>query len=133
MSKYIAEKMINMTNGISTNNDKKNILILGLTFKENCPDIRNTKVVDVINSFSKSKYLVDVYDPWAKSTEAEKEYGIKLIDRLESNKYDGIILCVSHREFKEMGIDKIKSLGKNEHILFDLKSVFDKDQSDFRL
>ena len=133
MSNYIAEKMINMTNGISTNNDKKNILILGLTFKENCPDIRNTKVVDVINSFSKSKYLVDVYDPWAKSTEAEKEYGIKLIDRLESNKYDGIILCVSHREFKEMGIDKIKSLGKNEHILFDLKSVFDKDQSDFRL
>lgn len=133
MSKYIAEKMIKMINNLSTTKDKNNILVLGLTFKENCPDIRNTKVIDVINSFSKSKYLVDVYDPWAKSQEAENEYGIKLIDRLDSNKYDGIILCVSHREFKEMGIDKIKSLGKDEHILFDLKSVFDKDQSDFRL
>ena len=106
---------------------------MGLAFKENCPDIRNTKVIDIINSFPKELYSVDVYDPWADYDETEKEYGIKLSGTLNKNKYDGIILCVSHQNFLDMGLNEIKSAGKDNHIFFDLKSMFDKDDSDFRL
>ena len=133
MSKYISNKMTNMINDLSPHEGTRNILILGLTFKENCPDIRNTKVIDIINSFPKELYSVGVYDPWADYDETEKEYGIKLLGTLDKNKYDGIILCVSHQNFLDMGLNQIKSLGKESHIFFDLKSMFDKDDSDFRL
>ncbi len=133
MSKYIALKMANTLNKRHDNSDNKNILILGLTFKENCPDIRNTKVVDIIKAFSDEEYNVDVYDPWVSASVAKDEYGIQLLTDINDDKYHGIILCVSHQIFLDMGIEKIKSFGKKDHIFFDLKSLFRKEDSDFRL
>lgn len=110
-----------------------NILILGLTFKENCPDLRNTRVVDIIAEFEEYDANVEVYDPWVNSKEAQHEYGITPVEKLENGRYDAIILAVSHDQFKEMGIDKIRALGKKDNILFDVKYLFRADQVDGRL
>ena len=134
MSDYISTNMIKILNKKQNVKDDKNILILGLTFKENCPDIRNTKVVDIVKALNKKTFFnVDIYDPWVDVNEAEDEYGINMLDKIDNDKYDGIILCVAHQIFLEMGIKKIKSFGKKDHVFFDLKSIFNKEDSDFRL
>jgi len=112
---------------------KANILIMGLAFKENCPDIRNTRVVDLITEFKKSNCNVDVYDPWVDKIEAYKEYGIKLLDEVNSNKYDSIVLAVAHDEFKQISLEKIQSFGKNIYVLYDVKYLFKKNETDGRL
>ncbi|MEZ2902670.1 Vi polysaccharide biosynthesis UDP-N-acetylglucosamine C-6 dehydrogenase TviB [Acinetobacter terrestris] len=109
------------------------VLILGLSFKENCPDIRNTRIIDIVNELKEYHANVDVYDPWVDSDEAEHEYGISPIQALENNSYDAVILAVAHEQFKEMGAAKIRALGKKEHVLYDLKYVLSQAESDIRL
>ncbi len=110
-----------------------NILILGLTFKENCPDIRNTKVVDIVTELQDYQANVDVYDPWIDAAEAQAEYNISPVSNLQENHYDAIVLAVAHDKFKQMGTDVIRKLGKDLHILYDLKYVLDKNNVDIRL
>jgi UDP-N-acetyl-D-galactosamine dehydrogenase len=110
-----------------------NILIMGLTFKENCPDLRNTKVVDMIDEFKDYNANIDIYDPWVDEDEALHEYGLSLTKELKENTYDTIILAVAHDDFKNMGIEKIKQFGKSENIIFDLKHLFPKNDVDSRL
>lgn len=109
------------------------VLILGLSFKENCPDIRNTRIIDIVNELKEYHANVDVYDPWVDSDEAEHEYGISPIQALENNSYDAVILAVAHEQFKEMGAAKIRALGKKAHVLYDLKYVLSQAESDIRL
>jgi UDP-N-acetyl-D-galactosamine dehydrogenase len=110
-----------------------NILLMGLTFKENCPDIRNTKVIDIVNELKDYEVNVDVYDPWVSAEAAQHEYGITPVPRPEVGKYDGIVLAVAHREFSEIGAAGIREFGKKDHVLFDLKYILAKDESDIRL
>lgn len=109
------------------------VLILGLSFKENCPDVRNTKVIDIVHELEEYNIDVDVYDPWVDKAEAEREYNVTPISKPDVNHYDGIILAVAHNEFVEMGVEKIRALGKNGHVLYDLKYVFSKEDTDIRL
>ncbi|MEW6996857.1 Vi polysaccharide biosynthesis UDP-N-acetylglucosamine C-6 dehydrogenase TviB [Colwelliaceae bacterium BS250] len=110
-----------------------NVLVMGLTFKENCPDLRNTKIVDIISELKEYNINTDILDPWCSSAEAEHEYNLKLIDEPKKAHYDAIILAVSHDEFKALGAQKIKALGKENHVVYDLKYVLPKDQVDMRL
>ncbi len=109
------------------------VLIMGLTFKENCPDLRNTRVVDMVHELSEFSAEVEVYDPWVHGDEAEEAYGITLVHELRQGAYDAVILAVAHDAFKAMGIDAIRGLGKDPHLLFDIKYLFSKDQVDARL
>ena len=112
------------------------VLILGLSFKENCPDVRNTKVIDIVHELREYNINVDVYDPWVDADEARHEYGISPINdiaNLENSSYDGVILAVAHNQFIEMGVEKIRDLGKQNHVLYDLKYLFGKELSDIRL
>ncbi|EHU1490990.1 TPA: Vi polysaccharide biosynthesis UDP-N-acetylglucosamine C-6 dehydrogenase TviB [Acinetobacter baumannii] len=109
------------------------VLVLGLSFKENCPDIRNTKVIDIIKELKDYHMDVDVYDPWIDVQEARDEYGLIPVQSLEKNSYDAIILAVGHSQFKEMTSLTIRTFGKKEHILYDLKYVFSRSESDIRL
>lgn len=109
------------------------VLVLGLSFKENCPDIRNTRIIDIVNELKEYHVNVDVYDPWVDRAEAEHEYGIQPVSTLTDHSYDAIILAVAHHQFKEMGVEKIRALGKAEHVLYDLKYVLAQSESDFRL
>lgn len=109
------------------------VLILGLSFKENCPDVRNTKVIDIVHELQEYNIDVDVYDPWIDNAEAEREYDITPIAQPALNHYDSIILAVAHSEFIDMGIAYIRSLGKESHVLYDLKYVFAKEDTDIRL
>ena len=109
------------------------MLILGFTFKENCPDIRNTKVIDIYTKLLESGIDVDIYDPLINESEAFNEYGIRVKDNLEQDCYDGIILAVAHKNFVDMGIEKIKLLGKADCLVYDLKYIFDSNDTDLRL
>lgn len=133
MGPYVAESVIKLMMRKRIHVVDSNILIMGLTFKENCPDIRNTRVVDVIAELETYHANIDVYDPWADPDEVKHEYGISLTDQLESNKYDAIILAVSHKDFIEMGAEEIRSLGKKNSVLYDVKYVLDKNAVDGRL
>jgi len=110
------------------------ILIMGLTFKEDCPDLRNTRVVDIIEEFGDYHCQIDVYDPWVSVAEAEHEYNITPMTEMPAdNQYDAIILAVSHRQFKDMGLDKIKALGKSNSVIYDIKYLFPANAVDGRL
>ncbi|MBO1531151.1 Vi polysaccharide biosynthesis UDP-N-acetylglucosamine C-6 dehydrogenase TviB [Psychrobacter sp. F1192] len=109
------------------------VLVLGLSFKENCPDVRNTKVIDIVHELQEYNIAADVYDPWVDAEEAEREYGVKPISKPQEGYYDGIILAVAHDEFTDMGASNIRKLGKDNHVLYDLKYVFTKEETDIRL
>ncbi|MDH1518927.1 Vi polysaccharide biosynthesis UDP-N-acetylglucosamine C-6 dehydrogenase TviB [Acinetobacter johnsonii] len=109
------------------------VLILGLSFKENCPDIRNTRIIDIVTELKEYHIQADVYDPWVDVSEAEHEYGITPVQTLENGKYDAVILAVAHQQFKVMGADAIRALGKADHVLYDLKYVLSQAESDLRL
>jgi UDP-N-acetyl-D-galactosamine dehydrogenase len=113
--------------------ENANVLVMGLAFKENCTDLRNSKVIDTVKGLESYHVNVDVYDPWINPETAREEYGISPVDMPESEKYDAIILAVAHREFKEMGSSGMRRFGKKEHVLFDLKYVLPKGDSDIRL
>jgi UDP-N-acetyl-D-galactosamine dehydrogenase len=104
-----------------------------LTFKENCPDIRNTRVVDIVQEFRDYGANIDVYDPWVSPTEAEHEYGITPVGEPASGKYEAIILAVAHDQFKKMGIEQIRKFGRRECVIYDIKSVLPRDHVDGRL
>ena len=109
------------------------VLVLGLSFKENCPDIRNTRIIDIVKELEEYHIDVDVYDPWVSTIEAESEYGITPVPTLNAQTYDAVILAVAHEQFKVMGADAIRALGKESHVLYDLKYVLDQAESDLRL
>ena len=109
------------------------VLILGLSFKENCPDIRNTRIIDIVQELQEYNIDVDVYDPWVDAIEAQHEYGITPVPTLKNGQYDAVILAVAHDEFKVMGSDAIRALGKESHVLYDLKYVLAQSESDLRL
>ena len=109
------------------------VLILGLSFKENCPDIRNTRIIDIVNELKEYHTQIDVYDPWVDAAEAEHEYGISPVQALKNGKYDAVILAVAHHQFKDMGVQAIRALGKADHVLYDLKYVLSQAESDLRL
>lgn len=113
--------------------DGARVLMLGMTFKENCPDLRNTRVVDVVTELREFGASVDIYDPWADPEMARNEYGIELIAQPKGSTYDGLVLAVGHSEFREMGAKKIRAFGRPSHILYDLKYVFGVEESDLRL
>ena len=110
-----------------------NILVLGLAFKENCPDLRNTRVCDIINELRQNNANVDVYDPWVDHDEAKKEFGLDLKKSLKNYSYDAIIIAVAHHQFRDMGIAAIRQLGKSNHVIFDIKYLFGENEVDGRL
>ena len=109
------------------------ILVMGLAFKENCPDIRNTRVVDIVAELQDYNCQVDVFDPWVSADEAVREYGITTVDQPALATYDAIIVAVAHRQFRDMGADAIRAFGTQEHVLYDMKYLFPVASSDLRL
>ncbi|MCV2218243.1 Vi polysaccharide biosynthesis UDP-N-acetylglucosamine C-6 dehydrogenase TviB [Thauera sp. Sel9] len=109
------------------------ILIMGLTFKENCPDLRNTRVVDIVKELGEYGMAADVYDPWVDPAEAEHEYGITPIQIPAPGTYDAIVVAVAHDQFKTLSDQGIRALGKRQHVLYDLKYVLPRDAADVRL
>lgn len=109
------------------------VLVMGLAFKENCPDLRNTRVIDVIRELQQYGIKVDVFDPWIDREEAEREFGVALVNQPPEGAYDAILLAVGHADFTSLGVDRLRSLGKNKHILYDLKYILPAEQSDIRL
>ena len=133
MGGFVAEKVVKMLTRRRVHVVGSNILILGLAFKENCPDLRNTRVVDIVEELEHYHANVDVYDPWVDASEAQREYQIDPVQTLQDGHYDAIILAVGHSQFIELGSERIHALGKIKHVLYDIKSVLPKDQVDARL
>ncbi len=133
MGAYVAEQVIKLMTRKRIHVVDANVLILGLAFKENCTDLRNTRVIDIVREFNDYHANVDVYDPWVDAEEAEQEYGIALVDRVENGKYDAIILAVAHSQFVEMGLENIQTFGKTVSVLYDVKYLFRPEQVDGRL
>ena len=133
MGEYVVSRVVKEMIRKRIHVEGANILIMGLTFKENCPDLRNTRVVDMVKEIHEFNARVDVYDPWVNPEEAVHEYGIRPIQNLETDKYDAIILAVAHNEFKAMGASAIRKLGKKNHVLYDIKYVLPAAEVDGRL
>lgn len=133
MGQYVVSQLVKLMMQRRIHVEGARILIMGLTFKENCPDLRNTRVIDIIQELAEYGVAVDVYDPWVDADEAFKEYGVKPINTPDEGEYDGVVLAVGHKQFCEMGSDKIRALGKPLHVLYDLKYVLPADASDLRL
>ena len=133
MGHHVASQLVKkmLSEEISVKESK--VLVMGFAFKENCPDVRNTKVIDVINELGSYGAGVDCYDPWVDHQEALKEYNIELLNKIEFSKYDAIIIAVGHDQFKEMGVEVIRSHAKDKSILFDLKYVFSASDTDLRI
>ena len=110
-----------------------NVLVMGLTFKENCPDVRNTKIVDIVTELGEFDVNVDVYEPWVNPEEAKHEYDIDLISAPKQAHYDAVIFAVAHHQFKALSADEIKAMMKEEHVIYDLKYMLDKELADIRL
>jgi UDP-N-acetyl-D-glucosamine/UDP-N-acetyl-D-galactosamine dehydrogenase len=133
MAIYVAERVAQLMIRKRIHVKGSRILMMGLTFKENCPDLRNSKVADVVNELQKYGAKVDVYDPWIDAAEAQHEYGIKPIRKPAKGRYDAIVLAVAHKEFRDMGIDAIRAFARKPHVLYDIKYVFDANEVDGRL
>lgn len=133
MSSHVSDKMLLELSKRNLLSKSTNILVMGLSFKENCPDIRNTKVVDIVSSLIKKNISVDVYDPLVDVDECINEYDIKPIKTLKDNNYHAIIIAVAHDVFKDMGVNYLRKLLVNNGIIYDLKYLIGKDESDLRL
>jgi len=133
MPGYVAKKMLEQLNAKTIQFDQANVLILGFTFKENCPDIRNAKVIDLYSELQKLNINAEILDPHASNAEVLQEYNISLIEDVKPNYYDAVILAVPHDCFLDKSYDFILSLCKKKHVFFDLKGAFDITISDFRL
>ena len=130
---YIVDQVLMLMAEKSINTRNANVLIMGLSFKENCPDMRNTRVIDLVTEFQRNNCNVDVFDPWVNPDDAFNEYSIKLIKKPFINKYDSIVVAVAHDIFKEFTLEKIKKLGKDNYILYDVKYLFKSHEVDGRL
>ena len=113
--------------------DGARVLILGLAFKENCPDLRNTRVVDIVEELKSYNITADVHDPWVDADEARHEYGITPVATPNAGAYDAVVLAVAHRQFREMGVEGVRALGADNHVLYDLKSMLPVGSADLRL
>ena len=133
MGAYVAQEVIKLMTERRIMVADSKILILGLAFKENCPDLRNSKVIDVLNELARFDAKVDVYDPWIDADAAYHEYGLRPIRTPKAARYDAIVLAVGHDQFKAMGVRKIRRLAKKVHVLYDVKYLFAHDQTDGRL
>jgi UDP-N-acetyl-D-glucosamine/UDP-N-acetyl-D-galactosamine dehydrogenase len=133
MGAYVVERVVKLMTKKRIHVAQSNVLVMGLTFKENCPDIRNTRVVDIIKEFEGYNAIVDVYDPWVDPEDAKKQVRINLVDKLRKSYYDAVVLAVGHRQFKAMGAAEIRALGKPNFVLFDVKYILPIDQVDAAL
>ena len=133
MGCYVVSQVVKLMLKKRIHVNEARILMMGLTFKENCPDLRNTRVIDMIKEFNSYGAKVDVYDPWVDSKETQHEYGITPIDKPQQNTYDAIVLAVKHDQFVQMGEEKIRALGKENHVLYDIKYILSADKVDGRL
>ena len=133
MGIYIAGKVTKLMSNKRINIVDSNVLIMGFAFKENCTDIRNTRVIDIVRELEEHRCNVDVYDPWVDSSDVSNEYGIKMIKQPLKAKYQAIILAVSHKEFYDQGINEIRKYGDKEHLIFDVKYIFSEEETDGRL
>jgi len=133
MGNYVVAQFVKAMTKKRTHVDGARVLVMGLAFKENCPDLRNTRVVDIVAELNEYNCKVDVYDPWVSPEEAIHEYGITPIGQPQAGTYDGIILAVAHNQFRAMGAEGIRALGKPVHVLYDLKYVLDAGAVDLRL
>ncbi|EOI1004357.1 Vi polysaccharide biosynthesis UDP-N-acetylglucosamine C-6 dehydrogenase TviB, partial [Citrobacter amalonaticus] len=133
MSRYVASQLIKAMLKKKLQIEGANVLIMGLTFKENCPDLRNTKVVDIFAELKEYNVVVDIYDPWVNDEEAYHEYGINVLNTLPNKKYDGVIFAVAHSQFKDMSKDDVKGLIRDDGVVYDLKYIIDPNIVDIRL
>ena len=133
MSEYVASTVLKLMIGRSIQPSGARVLMLGMTFKENCPDVRNTKVVDVIRELESYHCRVDVYDPWVNAHEALEEYGIELLSHPQRHRYDAIIIAVAHRQFVALGAGGIREFGSPTCVVYDVKHVLKKEDADGRL
>ncbi|MBE4606041.1 Vi polysaccharide biosynthesis UDP-N-acetylglucosamine C-6 dehydrogenase TviB [Vibrio navarrensis] len=133
MGQYVVSQLVKKMLKKRIHVEGANVLVMGLTFKENCPDLRNTKVVDIVAELKEYNINVDIMDPWCSNDEAQHEYGLSLCEQPKTNHYDAIIMAVAHNEFRDMGAEAIRALGKAEHVLYDLKYILDKQNVDMRL
>jgi UDP-N-acetyl-D-galactosamine dehydrogenase len=133
MGIYVASKVIKLMIARNIQPSDSRVLILGLAFKENCPDVRNTKIADVVEELQSFRCNVDVYDPWIDPEEAQHEYGITVVSEPEAGTYDAIIIGVAHDQFVALGNAGIRRFGRPNLVLYDIKHVLSKDQVDGRL
>ena len=133
MGAYVATQLVKKLTSKKIHVDEAKVLVMGFTFKGDCPDVRNTKITNIVSELKDFNMSVDIYDSWASPEEVKHEYAVELTHSLKANYYDAIILAVDHSEFKEMGVTDVRKLGKENHILFDVKHVFSTMDSDIRL
>jgi UDP-N-acetyl-D-galactosamine dehydrogenase len=133
MSSYVALQLIKAMIKKSIQIEDARVLIMGLAFKENCPDLRNTRVVDVIHELTDYNLQIDVYDPWVNAAEAEHEYGIGLISDPDDGAYDAVLVAVAHEQFKALGSAGIRAFGKASSVIYDLKYLLPASAVDLRL
>ncbi|MFA0006062.1 Vi polysaccharide biosynthesis UDP-N-acetylglucosamine C-6 dehydrogenase TviB [Vibrio splendidus] len=133
MAEYVATQLVKELASRKIHIDEAKVLILGFTFKGDCPDVRNTKIIDIVKELKDFNMDVDVHDSWASKEEVLHEYGIELISELHRGKYDAVILAVDHSETKDMGIEAIRALCKIEHVVYDVKHVLSHTEADIRL
>ena len=133
MGAYVVTQLVKAMTRRRLQVDGARVLIMGLAFKENCPDLRNTRVVDIIEELKDYRIQTDVFDPWVDPMQARHEYGITPVQNPQSGAYDAIVLAVAHHQFKTMGAQAIRALGKPVHVLYDLKYLLPVDGSDLRL
>ena len=133
MAEYVSNRIIKLMIKRNIQPSGARVLVLGLTFKENCPDVRNTKVADIVKELASFGCKVDVYDPWADAAEAHHEYGITPITKPKPGSYDGIVVAVAHKEFLELGVKGIRAFANPNAVIFDIKCVLPKEASDGRL
>jgi UDP-N-acetyl-D-galactosamine dehydrogenase len=133
MGIYVAESVVKLMTQKRIHVVDSKILVMGLAFKENCPDLRNTRTIDIITELQNYNVDIDVYDPWVDQQDAQSEYGISLVTEPSQGHYDAVILCVGHKQFRTMGADKIRALGKQNCVVYDVKYVLPKELADGRL
>ena len=133
MGSYVVAQLVKAMTKRRIQVQGSRVLVMGLTFKENCPDLRNTRVVDIVRELGEYSIGVDVYDPWVDPAEARAEYGIEPVAEPAQGAYDAIVLAVAHRQFTGMGAQAIRALGKPDHVLYDLKYVLTAQETDIRL
>ena len=133
MGMHVASKLVYAMKNKNINVKKSRILIMGLTFKENCADIRNSGVKNLFENLKKLNCIIDLYDPWTKNKDIKKVFRINSINILKKNTYDGLIIAVAHDKFKSLGLTKIKNLCKKNRVIYDLKNLFNSNEIDLRL
>lgn len=133
MGAYVASQLVKAMLKKRIHVQGSRVLVMGLTFKENCPDIRNTRVVDIVSELQDYGVQVECYDPWVNPQEAEREYAITPVGQPQARSYDAVVVAVAHRQFAEMGVEQIRALCKPTHVLYDLKYILPADASDLRL